>query len=60
MTPQQRADVLDAVGSEVLARKTELGDLLAREEGKALPDAGRGRARLWRKRRGPGRYLAVG
>lgn len=38
-TPQQRADALDAVGNEILARKTELGDLLAREEGKALPDA---------------------
>lgn len=38
-TPQQRADALDAVGSEILARKVELGDLLAREEGKALPDA---------------------
>ena len=37
--PQQRADALDAVGSEILARKAELGDLLAREEGKALPDA---------------------
>jgi alpha-ketoglutaric semialdehyde dehydrogenase len=38
-TPQQRADALDAIGSEILARKAELGDLLAREEGKALPDA---------------------
>ncbi|WP_028997665.1 aldehyde dehydrogenase family protein [Azohydromonas australica] len=38
-TPQQRADVLDAVGSEVAARKAELADLLAREEGKALADA---------------------
>jgi alpha-ketoglutaric semialdehyde dehydrogenase len=38
-TPQQRADALDAVGSEILSRKAELGDLLAREEGKALPDA---------------------
>jgi len=38
-TPQQRADALDAVGNEILARKAELGDLLAREEGKALPDA---------------------
>lgn len=39
MTPQQRCDALDAVGSEVLARKAELAELLAREEGKALPDA---------------------
>ncbi|WP_066342255.1 aldehyde dehydrogenase family protein [Azohydromonas lata] len=38
-TPQQRADVLDAVGSEIAARKAELADLLAREEGKALTDA---------------------
>jgi alpha-ketoglutaric semialdehyde dehydrogenase len=38
-TPQGRADVLDAVGNEILARKAELGDLLAREEGKPLPEA---------------------
>lgn len=38
-TPQQRFDVLDAVGSEILARQRELGDLLAREEGKTLPEA---------------------
>lgn len=38
-TPQQRFDVLDAAGAEILARKTELGDLLAREEGKTLPEA---------------------
>jgi aldehyde dehydrogenase (NAD+) len=38
-TPQQRFDVLDAVGSEILARRAELGDLLAREEGKTLPEA---------------------
>ena len=38
-TPQQRADALDAIGSEILLRRGELGDLLAREEGKALPDA---------------------
>ncbi len=38
-TPQQRFDVLDATGSELLARKVELGDLLAREEGKTLPEA---------------------
>src|SRR3954467_365826 len=37
-TPQQRFDALDAVGSEILARKAELGDLLAREEGKTLPE----------------------
>jgi aldehyde dehydrogenase (NAD+) len=38
-TPQQRFDALDAVGTEILARKAELGDLLAREEGKTLPEA---------------------
>ncbi|HEX2009885.1 MAG TPA: aldehyde dehydrogenase family protein [Roseateles sp.] len=38
-TPQQRFDILDAVGSEIPARRTELGDLLAREEGKTLPEA---------------------
>ncbi len=36
--PQQRFDILDAAGSEILARKAELGDLLAREEGKTLPE----------------------
>src|SRR6185369_6026175 len=38
-TPQQRFDALDAIGSEILNRKAELGDLLAREEGKTLPEA---------------------
>jgi len=38
-TPQQRFDVLDMVGTEILSRKTELGHLLAREEGKILPEA---------------------
>ncbi|MBV8037138.1 aldehyde dehydrogenase family protein [Roseateles sp.] len=38
-TPQQRFDILDAVGTEILARRQELGDLLAREEGKTLPEA---------------------
>jgi acyl-CoA reductase-like NAD-dependent aldehyde dehydrogenase len=37
-TPQQRFDLLDAVGSEVLARKDEIGRLLSREEGKTLPE----------------------
>ncbi|MDJ0835289.1 MAG: aldehyde dehydrogenase family protein [Acidobacteriota bacterium] len=37
--PQQRFDVLDFIGSEILARKQELGLLLAREEGKTLPEA---------------------
>ena len=38
-TPQQRFDILDAAGAEILARRQELGDLLAREEGKTLPEA---------------------
>ena len=38
-TPQRRFEVLDFVGSELLARKDELGALLAREEGKTLPEA---------------------
>lgn len=35
-TPQQRFDVLDFLGTEILARKEELGRLLSREEGKTL------------------------
>ncbi|NML45081.1 aldehyde dehydrogenase family protein [Ramlibacter sp. G-1-2-2] len=38
-TPQRRADVLDFVGNELLSRRDELGSLLAREEGKTLPEA---------------------
>jgi len=38
-TPLRRFEVLDAIGSELLARKDELGTLLAREEGKTLPEA---------------------
>src|SRR5437016_11515473 len=38
-TPQQRFDILDAAGTEILARRAALGDLLAREEGKTLPEA---------------------
>jgi len=33
---QQSADILDAVGNEILARREELGRLLSREEGKTL------------------------
>ncbi|WP_144143869.1 aldehyde dehydrogenase family protein [Paraburkholderia sp. BCC1884] len=36
---QRRADALDAIGSEILARRDELGRLLAREVGKTLPEA---------------------
>ena len=35
-TPQERFDVLDRAGSEILARKDELGRLLSREQGKPL------------------------
>jgi alpha-ketoglutaric semialdehyde dehydrogenase len=38
-TPQRRADALDQIGSELLARRDELGLLLAREEGKTLAEA---------------------
>lgn len=37
-SPQQRADILEQVGVELLARKDELGRLLSREEGKPLPN----------------------
>ncbi len=36
---QQRADALDKIGTEISQRKTEIGTLLAREEGKTLPEA---------------------
>ena len=35
---QQRSDMLDAIGTEILARKEELGELVSREEGKTLPE----------------------
>jgi acyl-CoA reductase-like NAD-dependent aldehyde dehydrogenase len=35
---QDRANVLDKIGTEILARKDELGRLLSREEGKTLPE----------------------
>lgn len=38
-TPQQRSDALDFIGSSVLTRRAELGELLAREEGKTLVEA---------------------
>jgi len=37
-TPQQRFDVLDNAGTEILNRKAELGALLSREEGKTLAE----------------------
>ena len=36
---QQRHDILAKVSAEIMARKDELGRLLAREEGKTLPEA---------------------
>lgn len=38
-TAQAKADALDKIGSEILARKQELSTLLAREEGKTLAEA---------------------
>jgi aldehyde dehydrogenase (NAD+) len=35
---QSRADILDKIGTEILARKDELGTLLSREEGKTKPE----------------------
>jgi len=35
---QARADALDKIGNEILARREELGTLLAREEGKTKPE----------------------
>ena len=37
-SPQVRADILDKVGTEILARKDELGRQLSREEGKTLAE----------------------
>jgi aldehyde dehydrogenase (NAD+) len=37
-TPQERFDVLDRAGTEIIARKEELGRLLSREQGKILAD----------------------
>lgn len=38
-SPQVRANALARIGDELQTRQAELADLLAREEGKALPDA---------------------
>ncbi|MES2017884.1 MAG: aldehyde dehydrogenase family protein [Pseudomonadota bacterium] len=35
---QMRADALDKIGTEIIARKEELGTLLSREEGKTRPE----------------------
>ncbi len=39
VTAEVRGDALDRIGSEILARREELGMLLAREEGKTLPES---------------------
>jgi aldehyde dehydrogenase (NAD+) len=31
--PERRSDILDRAGSEILARREELGEILSREEG---------------------------
>ena len=36
---QGRADMLDVIGQQILDRRRDLGELLAREEGKTLPEA---------------------
>jgi len=36
---QERHDILKRVGDEILARREEIGRMLAREEGKTLPEA---------------------
>ena len=38
-SPQIRADLLEKIASAILSRKDEIGRLLAREEGKTLPEA---------------------
>ena len=35
---QERSDMLDRIGSEIISRREELGRLLSREEGKTLPE----------------------
>jgi acyl-CoA reductase-like NAD-dependent aldehyde dehydrogenase len=37
-SPEFRADILERVASEILARREELGELLSREEGKTLAE----------------------
>jgi acyl-CoA reductase-like NAD-dependent aldehyde dehydrogenase len=37
-TPQERHDALKKISDEIMARKEELGELLAREEGKTRPE----------------------
>lgn len=37
-TPQLRSEILDRIGTEILARRDELGTLLSREQGKRLSE----------------------
>ena len=37
-TPQVRFDALEQIGNEIIARRDEIGELLAREEGKTRPE----------------------
>src|SRR5262245_49187402 len=37
-TPQERFDILDRAGTEIIARREELGRMLSREQGKPLAD----------------------
>jgi acyl-CoA reductase-like NAD-dependent aldehyde dehydrogenase len=39
MNPQVRGDILDRIGTTILAREEEIGRLLSREEGKTLREA---------------------
>lgn len=39
LSPQQRLDILDRTGNEIARRSEDLARLLAREEGKTLPEA---------------------
>ena len=38
-SPEDRGDILERIATELFARREELGRLLAREEGKTLPEA---------------------
>lgn len=38
VTPQVRYDLLDAIGTALLARKEDIGKILSREEGKTVPE----------------------
>nr|WP_298104850.1 aldehyde dehydrogenase family protein [uncultured Shinella sp.] len=46
-TPQRRADILDKVAELIVARHQELSVLLAREEGKTVPEAAAEITKAW-------------